>query len=106
MGHGNTHAHEHHIIPIKVYLNVFVSLLILTAITVGIAQVDLGRLNTIIAFFVATIKASLVLAFFMHLKYDAKINRWIVFSAVSFVFLLWLISILDIYTRIAEKSTL
>ncbi len=48
------------------------ALLVLTGITIGISFVDLGNLNVWIALFIATIKGSLVLMFFMHMKYEGK----------------------------------
>ncbi len=106
-GHGaDTHSHAHHVIPFKIYLTVFSSLLVLTLVTVYVATHDFGILNTPIALFIATFKASLVLAFFMHLKYDNMMNRVIVGVALFFVFLLFFFSGLDIYTRIVQTSTL
>jgi cytochrome c oxidase subunit IV len=104
-GH-DTHAHTHHIIPMKVYLTVFGTLLAMTLITVWAATMDFGVMNTPVALLIATFKAALVLMFFMHLKYDNMMNRVIVAIALFFVFLLFLFSGLDIYTRIMQQSTL
>jgi cytochrome c oxidase subunit IV len=77
----NTRANTHnHITPLRVYLTVAAALLILTAITVKISLINLGGWNLVVAIAVATIKASLVALFFMHLLYDKKIYM-IVFSA-------------------------
>jgi cytochrome c oxidase subunit 4 len=58
----------------KTYLNVLFGLAILTAITVGVAQVHLGHWgNIIVGVLIAVVKASLVVLFFMHLKYE---QRW------------------------------
>jgi cytochrome c oxidase subunit 4 len=73
---GNGYADQlGHIVPRKVYLNVFLSLLALTVITVLVAHIDISPgWNLVLALFVATIKAVLVLLFFMHLKYEDKIT--------------------------------
>jgi len=92
--------HGHHIIPIPVYLGVLGILLIGTVITVVVAQFDFGSLNTVIAMLVATIKASFVLLYFMHLRYDNNMNRAIFGSAFFFLIILIVFSITDIYTRI------
>ncbi len=92
--------HHHHIIPIPVYVGVLLILLIGTVITVWVAQFDFGAWNTIIAMLVATIKASFVLGFFMHLKYDNLMNRAIFMSGFFFLLLLIAFSVADIFTRI------
>jgi cytochrome c oxidase subunit 4 len=56
-------------------------------------------MNTVIAMLVATIKASFVLAFFMHLKYDNLMNRVIFGSGFFFLMLLIAFSAADIFTR-------
>ena len=96
------HDHgKHHIIPISVYVGVLLILLLGTVITVAVAQVDFGAMNTVIAMLVATIKASFVLAFFMHLKYDNLLNRVIFGSGFFFLMLLIAFSAADIFTRVA-----
>lgn len=80
MTHDNK-QHDHK----KVYKRVWLVLLTLTAITIGVAHHDYGNWNIFIAMLIATIKASLVILFFMHLIYDNRLNQ-VVFSA-AFVFL-------------------
>ena len=73
-------------VPLKVYFRVFAALMVLTALTVGAAFVDMGPLNTFVALVIAIIKGSLVVIFFMHVKYSSRLI-W-VFSATGFVWLL------------------
>ena len=61
-------GHEH-VTPLSVYLGIFGALMVLTAVTVAVAFVDLGSLNILVALGVAVFKASLVVLYFMHLKY-------------------------------------
>lgn len=68
-----------HIIPLKVYLSIGSSLLVLTAVTITVSFVDMGGWNVVVALLIASIKGSLVALFFMHLIYDKKIYS-IVFS--------------------------
>lgn len=100
-------ATEHHIIPLKTYLKVFSALIFLTILTVVTAKgMDLAPFEGAVAFIIATVKAALVLAIFMHLKYDAKSNSMIILSSLFFVFLLFIFCVIDIYTRIPVSSTL
>ena len=78
--------HTHHIIPIQIYLKVFGALMVLTALTVLAAKIDLpGSLNIILAMFIAIIKSTLVLMFFMHLYYDNKTNLLFFLGSVLFL---------------------
>lgn len=98
--------HHHHIIPLKTYLNIFAALIVLTVITVGAARIDFGPMNAVIAFAIASVKAGLVLAYFMHLKYDNMMNRVIIASGAFFLLVLYIFVILDEITRIFQGSTL
>ena len=80
-----THNHHPHVLPLSVYIGVGSALFLLTGVTVAVAHVDLGgTLNFIVAMLVATIKASLVALFFMHLLYDNKLYA-VVFSIGLFM---------------------
>ena len=91
---------HHHIIPFGTYIKVLSLLLVLTAITVAAAQVNFGPWNTVIAMVIASVKAGFVLAFFMHLKYDDKMYLVCFGTGIFCLFVLYLFSWLDIYTRI------
>lgn len=96
---GSHDKHEHHIIPLNVYYKVLGTLLVLTVITVAASRVDFGAWNTVIAMLIASVKAGLVLAIFMHLKYDDKLYVVAFGTAVFFLALLYLFCWTDIYTR-------
>ncbi|MDZ4785246.1 MAG: cytochrome C oxidase subunit IV family protein [bacterium] len=84
--HDNSHGNGlGHIIPKSVYALVLGALIILTVITVAIAQVDFGNWNIIVAMLVSSVKATIVALFFMHLKYEDPFT-WI--YAVIPIFLL------------------
>ncbi len=95
-----------HIVSFSTYIKVLLALLGLTAITVGVGQIDFGFLNVLIALGIATIKATLVLLFFMHLKYENKMFLVIFLTGVFFIIVLFLFCELDILTRIPEESVL
>ena len=88
----------HFIIPKKYYQFTFVALLILTVFTVLISRVDLGFLNTPVALLVATIKATLVGAFFMGLRWE-KANLVFVFGAIAAMILFFLFTFVDLAYR-------
>ncbi len=79
---GAVHAH---ISSAAFYLAVFLALIFLTVVTVAQSYVDLGRFNLIAVVFIATCKASLVVAFFMHLRWDNKFNVLAFLSAIFFI---------------------
>lgn len=103
MASGGSH---HHIIPFNVYIKIISILLVLTVVTVAAAQVDFGKMNTVIAMLIASVKAGLVLAYFMHLKYDDRLFLVAFFSAVFFLIVLYAFCWVDIYSRILETNIL
>lgn len=91
MSDAHSHAHggpDHvpHVTPLPTYLKTFGALMVLTVITVGASYVDLGTsVNLAIAIFIATIKATVVATFFMHLLHDSKFNAMALISSVVFL---------------------
>ena len=77
---------EHHLVPMNVYIAVILCLFVFTAITVAAAFVELGALNTPLALAIAIFKASLVVLFFMHVRYNTPL-MW-VFAGAGFFWLL------------------
>ncbi len=75
----------HHIVPIPVYLAIFATLICMTALTVWVAFRDLGELNVVLALAIAVFKASLVVLFFMHVKYSNKLTQ--LASVTGFIWL-------------------
>ena len=79
---GQVHAH---ISSLGMYLAIFGALIMLTLLTVGQSYVDLGKANLIAVIAIATCKASLVVMFFMHLKYDNKFNGLMFVASLFFI---------------------
>jgi len=79
-----------HIVPTRVYYFIFIALLILTGTTVWVAFIDLGVMNNVVALGIATLKAMLVVLYFMHVRYSSKLT-W-VYLAAGFLFLVILLS--------------
>jgi cytochrome c oxidase subunit 4 len=88
-----------HVVPFKIYAVIFATLLLLTLVTVDVATYNFGRMNIYVALGVATAKATLVILYFMHVRY-APALVW-VFAAAGFVwlFLLLLFTLSDFITR-------
>jgi len=94
----SAHAHAHNPSP-RIYLIILGLLLVLTGVTVGAAYVNFGSFNLIIAVLIATVKATLVALFFMHLRHDPPINAIIFVSSLIFLGLFLLFPLIDIQSR-------
>ena len=105
---GNHSHSDHHITPFHIYVKVAVALFALTFLTIAAHSIreHLQPFAALIAFSIATVKAYLVVAFFMHMKYETNINRAIFVSGFIFLALLFIICTLDIYTRVFQSSVL
>lgn len=79
--------HEKHVVDAKVLVGVWLALMFLTFITVAATWVDLGGLNIWLALGIATVKATLVALYFMHLRYDKPFNGLILVTALVFLML-------------------
>jgi len=94
-------AMSEHVVSVKTNVLVWVTLLVLTGVTAGVAFIDLGPFNTIVALVIATFKALLVVLIFMHVKYTSeKLVKVVVLSAVFFLLLLLGLSLADYTTRL------
>lgn len=71
-----------HLMPYSTLALVLAALLVLTGVTIGVSYFDMGVLNVPIALGIAATKVSLVLLFFMHLKYEGKAIRYSFISTV------------------------
>jgi len=92
---------EHHEIGPKILIKVWVTLTILTLLTVYVSTVDLGgTLNIIAAMVIASIKASVVAYYFMHLKFEDKLTWIYALYPLFLLFLLIATTIMDTFTRI------
>ena len=97
---GATHsAAGHHIVPLRVYYTIFGILMLCTYLTVQIAFFDLGVFNTVAALTIAVIKATLVVLFFMHVKYSTRLTWVVVVGAVFWLGILLTLTAGDYLTR-------
>ena len=93
--HGDDGHDFAHPMPIPVLVGVFVALVTLTIITVGQASFDMGKFDVAIVMTIATVKAGLVIAFFMHLAYDKPFNIVVFMSSFVFVGLFVIFTLSD-----------
>jgi cytochrome c oxidase subunit 4 len=82
-----------------VYAKTLITLLILTAITVAASYVNFGAMNVVVALTIATIKATLVALFFMHLLHDKPVNGLIAATGFLFLGLFLMFTLLDFDSR-------
>ena len=86
--------------PLPTYLAIWIALLVGTALTVYASTLDLGRYNAAVALTIASVKATLVGLFFMHIKgASEKLTKLVVLSALFFLFILLALSMADYATR-------
>lgn len=93
------HTDHHHIVEPRVYYIVFGLLMLCTYLTVQIAFFDLGPLNTIAALGIATFKATIVVLYFMHVKYSPRLTRLVVIGSLFWLGILLSITMSDYLTR-------
>jgi len=100
--HSHQHAsdyHEPHLVPVGVYVAVFLALMAFTALTTGVAYIDLGKWNTVAALAIAVCKMLLVVLFFMHVKYSSGLTRIIIVGAFFWLGIMITLSCSDELTR-------
>jgi len=94
------HAAGHgHISPKSTYYGIFGALMVLTGVTIGVAFIHLGRLNFPVAIAIAITKATLVVLFFMHVKYSSRLTKMVVGMAFFFLFILLTLTLTDYLSR-------
>lgn len=85
-----------HVVSVQLLGGVLAALLVLTIVTVAVTKIDLGgEWNLVVAMVIATVKAGLVVTFFMHLLWDKKFNLLVFMSGVLFVILFIAIALTD-----------
>jgi cytochrome c oxidase subunit IV len=91
---------EHVVVRPSIYFAVYIALVFLTLLTTAVAFFDLGLANAVVALSIAVLKATLVVLFFMHMRYGTRLN-WVVIGAALFWLGILLVLIMSDYaTRI------
>jgi len=96
-----------HVISIRFYATIFGALLVLTLSTAGAAFIDLGgNLNTIVALAIATVKALLVILFFMHVRNSSRLTWVFVGAGFFWILILLTLTMTDPLTRDWLETTI
>jgi cytochrome c oxidase subunit 4 len=93
-----------HIVSPKIYAAIFLSLMAGTAITVWAAFHNFGKLNIVIALGIATIKATLVVLYFMHARYSPKRTQLVIVCSVFWLAIMLALTLADYDTRSHEMQ--
>jgi cytochrome c oxidase subunit IV len=88
-----------HIVSPKIYLTIFLALLVFTAVTVAASYVDMGVFNPIVALAIAVTKMTLVVLFFMHVKYSTRLTKLTIISGFFIVLALIGMTLSDYISR-------
>ena len=88
-----------HIGGTRNYIIIWITLLALTGTTITVAGMHLGRFSTLTALIIASIKASLVLWFFMHLKYEKRFFKYLLLVPITTLTFTIGLTFLDIWYR-------
>lgn len=84
-----------HVVPLRVLIAVWLTLLVLTVVTVEVAGVHLGEMGIVIALAIAVLKSTFVALYFMHLRYDRPFHAIAFVVALLFVFLFITLALVD-----------
>jgi cytochrome c oxidase subunit IV len=94
---------EQHIVSPKLYVTIFLVLMVCTGLTVGAALIDLNALipglNIIVALSIAVLKASLVVLFFMHGKYSPKRTQLVIIASIFWLAIMLFMTMSDYVSR-------
>jgi cytochrome c oxidase subunit IV len=88
-----------HVVSPKLYVSVFLALMFFTVLTVVVAYFDLGRANVFIALSIAVIKATLVVLFFMHVRWSSRLTMVFVVAGIFWLFIMVALTLSDYLTR-------
>jgi cytochrome c oxidase subunit 4 len=89
-----------HIVQPRVYITIFLALLVGTGLTVVAAFYDFpGPLNAVVALTIAVIKATLVVLFFMHVRYSGRLIWLVIAAALFWLAIMFALTISDYWTR-------
>ena len=98
--HDHSHPHAHgHVTPLPVYFAVFGMLMVLTAVTVIVAYFDFGAFNKVIALSIASFKATIVVLYFMHVKYASRLTQLFAVTGIFFLAILLGLTMIDYGSR-------
>ena len=89
----------HHIVPKSTYYLIFLALMVGTGLTWWVATIDLGAMNNVIMLTIALTKATLVVLFFMHVKYGSKLTWTVIIASIFWLCIMLALTMNDYFTR-------
>lgn len=95
-----------HIVSPKIYVAIFLTLMAGTAITVWAAYHNFGAFNIVIALAIATLKATLVVLYFMHARYSPKRTQLVIVCSIFWLAIMLILTLADYRTRPLDQSRL
>lgn len=92
--------HTEHIVKPGTYVAIITTLLFLTGLTVTAAYINLGRFNIVVALVIATLKAALVVLFFMHAKFSPRRTQLVIVAGIFWLIILLFMTLSDYVSRV------
>ena len=96
--------HSEHIVSPKIYITIFIALIIGTSLTTWAAFRDFGQFNIVIALGIATAKATLVVLYFMHARYSPKRTQLVIVCAIFWLAIMLALTLSDYNTRVQRAA--
>jgi cytochrome c oxidase subunit 4 len=88
-----------HMVSRRVYFTIFAALVVLTVVTWSIAKLDLGKMNAVVALTIAVVKATLVVLYFMHVRYGSRLTWVFVGAGFFWLAIMVALTLSDFMTR-------
>jgi cytochrome c oxidase subunit IV len=88
-----------HVAPKMMYYAVFLALIVGTGLTVAAAFVDMGPMNNVVMLTIACVKASLVILFFMHVRWSTRLTWVVVASGFFWLLIMFTLTMTDYFSR-------
>ena len=88
-----------HVVPIRIYVVIFVTLVALTGITTAVAFLDLGPMNVVVMLLIAFTKATLVVLYFMHVRFTSRLTQLAAASGFVWLAIMIGLTLSDVLTR-------
>ena len=88
-----------HVTSVRTYLLIFAALMVLTAVTVAVAFVDMGSFNDVVALAIAVVKAVLVVLFFMHVLHSSRMTKLSIVGGFLWLLILLALTLSDYFSR-------
>lgn len=95
----NQDPHGEFHVPMSTYVMVFIWLMVLLVITVVAAFINLGEANMLVAMAIATIKAALVILYFMHVKFASRLTKVFVTASIVWLVIMFVLTFMDYISR-------